>query len=84
MVPAHMMTAQTTSPSIASLLLPVALNAQTASLGALASRFAAQKSPRAPSASMAVKESFDNNMFVQDHGDQVKREDWTERQWRWC
>jgi hypothetical protein len=31
-----------------------------------------------------VKESFDNNVFIQDRGDQVNREDWTEHQWRWC
>ena len=67
---------KTVSLSIACLLLPVVLSAQTASLAAPPPKPAAAKSPWTFSANLAVKEGFDNNVFIQDHGDQAKRESW--------
>ncbi len=67
---------QTFTLSIASLLLPVVLSAQTAPPAAPPPKAAAAKSPWTFSASLALKESFDNNVFIQDRGDQAKRESW--------
>jgi hypothetical protein len=65
-----------TSLSVAGLLLPVALSAQTASPAGPPPKPAAEKGPWTYSASLAAKESFDNNVFIQDHGDLAGRESW--------
>ena len=58
------------SLSIATLLLPAGLTAQTAPPAASA------KKPWTFSASIAAKEGFDSNVFLQDEGDQAGRESW--------
>lgn len=52
--------------SIASLLLPGVLAAQTASLATPPTKPAALKSPWATSVSLALKETFDSNVYIQD------------------
>ena len=52
--------------AIASLLLPVALSAQTVVPAAPPPKPAAPKSPWATAASVALKESFDSNVYLQD------------------
>ncbi len=64
------------SVGIASLLLPASLVAQTATPATPPTTPAAAKSPWTFSASMAVKEGFDDNVFLQDRGDQAGRESW--------
>ena len=54
------------SLTIASLLLPVVLSAQTASPAAPPPKPAAPKSPWATSVSLALKETFDSNVYIQD------------------
>ena len=51
---------------IVSLLLPVALNAQTTSSAAPPTKPAAPKSPWVTSVSLALKETFDSNVYIQD------------------
>jgi hypothetical protein len=51
---------------IVSLLLPVVLSAQTASPAAPPTKPAAPKSPWTTSVSLALKETFDSNVYLQD------------------
>lgn len=60
------------SLSILSLLAPIVLSAQSAAPAAPATA----KSPWLVSASLAVKESYDNNVFIQNQGDQAGRKSW--------
>jgi len=59
-----------------SLIGPAVLSAQTAAPSASSPQAATANNPWAYSASLAVKETFDSNVFLQDRGDQAKRKSW--------